>query len=245
LPSPWCDFGGFPTDLVVMISALATLLMALATVWMACQTKRSADETAQMAKYTKNLADVTAASTELGMEYQPKPRFVSDDPVWDSGKEYSAKHFRVIVRNNGENVAKRCEGKIEVHDDSQKILMDPASLHWARRFRARSREETPEHPKEIPLEHLIYQMSPVDIAKGDWEYLDMVRCVRKDGDRCYIDSARTRFGWFDEIKEEGTYWAKVTVYCENAIPKCKWFKLSWTGKLEDTRMDMENPPRTS
>lgn len=234
---------------LLLFSVIATLVLAFATFCMASHTRRSADETARMALYTKTLAEATAAKTELDIEYEAKPRFVSHDPIWDRGLEFPAKHFRVIVRNKGEHVAERCEGKIEVYDEKHNIVKDPALLHWARRFPPMSpkkpsekSEEVPESPKETPLEHLIYLISPVDIGRDDWEYLDTFYCYGY-GDlvRCCINSDRTRFGWTDEIEKKGTYWAKVTVYCENAITIRKWFKLSWTGTLEDTQMVAENP----
>jgi len=237
---PWCDFGGFLSDLIVMISALATLVMAAATVWMAHQAKRSANETAQMAMYTKDLADATAARTELDIEYGED--CVLEAPVERFREEpYPGKFFRVRVHNTGQNVARRCEVKIVVYNENQKLVWNPALVHWARRFPPAALEKT-------TVEYLVYDMSPVDINKDDWEYLDTFYCERRpDRDHCFLNSDRTRSGWpglRDEIKDQGTYWAKATVYCENAKPISKWFKLSWTGKLEDTQMGAENPPWT-
>ena len=235
MPDLWSDVATLALA-ISTITALATLTLAFAT-W-------------YMARHTKRLADATAAMTELGLEYEAKPRFVSQDPIWDKGIVLPAKHFRVVVRNDGEHAAKRCEGKIEVYDEKHNIVKDPALLHWARRFPPMSpnkahekSEESRESPKETPLEHLIYLISPVDIGSDDWEYLDTFYCYgHRDLVRCCINSDRTWFGWTDEIEKKGIYWAKVTVYCENAIPKWKWFKLSWTGALEDTQLEAENPP---
>lgn len=124
------------------------------------------------------------------------------------GKAY---WIRLRIMNSGKSVAKRCVGKlVKVMKKTGEELAqyDPVALHWV---------ATNEH--EIPLR-------PVDLNRGEYEYLDLIYTRDDDPNKAYICMDDVPRGT-PRFLDPDEYILQITIYADNADPETKKYRLIW------------------
>ena len=119
--------------------------------------------------------------------------------------------IRIRVSNGNRALAKSCSGKlVHLYTNKQRVeAFDPVKLHWA-----------PNRPDDD---------SPIDLAYGEFEYLDIVR-TQSDKKKIKIYTNTHKRGTLRELSP-GVYIFQVVVYCANESSTSCWFRVDTSVEL--------------
>ena len=118
--------------------------------------------------------------------------------------------IRVKVNNSRKKIAKKCFGKItDWYTNGKKVdEFDPIKLHW--------------------VSNDLSDYSPIDLAKDEYEYLDIIKTNREQAKLLIYTNTHPR-GTPLSFSDKDEHLFRLSIYCENETSTSKWFVLSYTG----------------
>jgi hypothetical protein len=146
-----------------------------------------------------------------------------------TGETHRIKYLRLIVHNKGKRPAMDCEAKLEISvegGDASKV-----ALHWSRRDPALYPRDLVTDPEKIfvPISLNIDDKEPVDVLSLQYHYSTLANTDHSPHFISHLESVSLRQL---QLYANTVYFAKVTVYSSNTMPKSFKFRVNWDGTLE-------------
>lgn len=136
--------------------------------------------------------------------------------------------IRIRVRNTGRSVARGCEGKLvritHTRDKTDRTDFDPVMLHW------------------VGVPHRIeFIGKPIDINKGEYEYLDVVYTPAIYPNQFFIPAEDIEPRGINLTPPREDYYLRIVLYGANVEPLGKTFLLRNTGEKYDSFELVQSP----
>jgi hypothetical protein len=157
----------------------------------------------------------------------------NNEAMQTAGDVHRIRYLRLKVRNKGKKPAMDCEAKLEISVESGET--NKVALHWSRRdpalySKSRYIVESSADPEKI--------FAPINLNIDDEETVDVL-CLRYYYSALANTDHSPHFPNIEsvslrqlELSANITFFAKVTIYSSNTIPKSFKFKMNWDGTLE-------------
>jgi len=174
-------------------------------------------------------------------EREGQKPYIPDYNNWEvmhpAGETQRIKFLRLLVHNKGKRPAMDCEAKLEIVVDEARSTPNKVALHWSRRDPALYSDygdrgipiSVDTRKIYAPINLNIEDKEPVDVLSLPYSFSTLPNTDPSPRFPKHIESVSFRQL---QLNAKTNYFAKVTIYSSNAMPKSFKFKINWDGTIE-------------